>query len=524
MLLLNKDGNLQPLLKEILNLKISTQQRTHLAELKFELISTIFKHEKVNAEHMGKHEFKCMVRSGGVVRTRDTKFVTAINKVAENRLKQLDLSTLMHILVLNSQQDQKLQLEVKTQSISLLKHVISERMLSMLNLQQIFQICVCLKGFSKSGFLKQSPTFLLNMVDQLIAVTKTRLAEVTNSCKPGSLKYLKQMGQMSIVLGSFLNLNVQSDALNSFILEFPEEHSPPAISLQRAEHLLKIEAAIQKKVQAMGKNLPATNSKVPKFDQLEAEFELNQLRKRAISIHNKLSSIGHKSNIRIMLETFKLLVVFEEKYGMQIGNTFKKILCHRFVQYSYQFSLKELVDHTHLILDQIKASEQQLVKVMDKFAFNEYSDIVQFEYRFRLDLKLNPSKRTYAADNPTAQQAYLNLKKLDLNPDPKKPLFKLNTMMANSMFIFIILTTRNSQLQSSIAFSSALLSLGSISPDCLTVESLYLLRKIKQLHPTAALDLEAFEQFAATHEKQLDKADLEAVDRVFEQAAARAIE
>ena len=520
MLLLSKDDTLQSLLREVTSIR-TQKEGGPLSRLKFELISAIFKHERVHVEHLGKADFRGMVRSGALVRTRDPKFIVAVNQVAEGRMRQLEMSTVTQVLLLNSLQEERVQLEVRRASVGLLKFVISQRMLPKLSFNEIYQVCLSLKGFAKNGFLRDSPDFLLKMIDELVAVTKSKLAVLLGSHRPGSLKYNVEMGKLSIVLSGLLSLNFQTEALTSFVLDFPEDHSPPSISLQRAEHLLRLEAGLQKKLE--GARVPASSSKVPTFEALEAECELGGLKRKALSLHSKLTTVSPKSDIRNVLEIFKVLLKFEEKYGIQIGNSFKRVMCHKLARNSDQFSLKELVENTSLILDHVKASDQQLIKVLDRFAFSEFSDLVQLEYRAQLDLKQKNRGGGAGSSSPAAPAVYQNLKALGSSGDRRRALFRLNTLMANSMLILIIITARNKQHLSSISFSNALLSLEVVSADCLTVESAFLLRRVKQQHPQAAFELEAVEQLLSGHEKALDKADIEAVERVFG-LAAEAIE
>ena len=499
---MGKDGTLQKLLHELMMMnnlssespgsKVgrkelalgrirASKETSELQAMRFRLIDTIFKHEKGRIEHMNSLEMKNMITCALSMKIIEGKFIGGLSNLIENKYKILPSRLLAKVLVLYSIQSVSTQETIKKQVINILRYFVSQGKIKKLSTIELKMMAIAVQGLDKGGFFKTGSSVSLNLMEELVDAADSKMKEVLQTGGSRDGGYLKSMGDLSVLLSTLMSGGIKSESLVRLLISFPEECCNPQMTVMRTESILQVEEELTKEYElAKGESSP--NPSFPSLKVVELEYKLNQIKKKLINLHNRLSASCGKLDTQSLVRALPLMIKLEERYGLPMSNMYKKVLCNSFIRNSEKFSLPAIVDITENVMKCIKGGDEMVMRILDRFAFSQYSDLTQMEYRYRINLQeqLNNMRKgvisSMQANRLKATKTrYIDLDDVESNQDPDKFLFRINTLMVNSIFIMNVMISKNKRIKDSLVFQN--ISIDESSYRHMTLYGLYMIHR-----------------------------------------------
>lgn len=406
----------------------------------------------------------------------DKKFVFDVLSTIEGRIKSLKLGYLVQVLILLCRQpwagemlgknavsstpaDKQAQKQaIKSVIIVMLKKILEkplkEQRLSAQELDSLISVIELLDSFD---FFQKSQALKIHMMTEIGAALE---ASKNSGFRTPKMNLGGVFGKVSAkYLDALIKMNLQlpDSSLEGFIYvssaQFGASSSEIELTLKKLDYLFSLENII------LNRKGSITTSNDTSVEQAKIKHQLKSLKTAVLSLHNHLCRPAilksPRMTLKLMISVLSSLQSIEKnpEHRLPCSPLAKKLALIRLVTNSYELTTEELESATFKILDSVKNGEDTLIRTLQKFAFDEYSELTQLEYRL---------VSQQADEGYQPQQAgrlrfanFRDVKTGGVSSGTKISL-RIQTCLINSLFILGLVGRRNPAVFRSMAFGEAL--------------------------------------------------------------------
>lgn len=508
--MMDKDQYLEPFLKEAIKAVVPapSPEFAHFDQTKLELIKVVLNHLKSKLKALNNEHLEILVRALVHIKSADKKSVGSVLLLVANRVNAVGYTLLLAALRLIVQQ-RKEQLDIyKPYVVQFLKKLIERKLLRHFDLRSSALMLQVISQLDQSSFFATTEHLKQYFLSEIIELSRARLHQTVS---PADSKGIGLSNPMNVVyltsiIDKLSEMKVENRIVTELVINMPDQIARTSTNIHRVRYLLMIHA----------------NEK----NALDSEHLL-KIKKSLFSISKQLSRYVAKT-VSKQLEIFQILLDIEKIFDFPVPAKFKKITAILFVHKSYQLSLEEILKGMQLLRANIKSADQVLAGILRRFAFDEYSDLTQIEFRFRAEAEEGPEgeevERSEEAEESGVKYEgflkYPSFQQVKEKFGGSPVIMKIQTLLVNSVLMYqhLALSAPKESLPPADLTLAALKS--AVNPRFLTKEAVNRLLLIRLIYGHLPVPMDSvsstfaplssyFRQFSEAKLKELSKSKLE---------------